>query len=164
MTRMPLLDRVSLIAHELTHVSQLEMRRGGKGHPAVWIREGHADWVKYHVLEWLEIRPYRESRAEAERRILRSTTPVRFFPSLVTLRDGKAWDETTNRFGGVATYGQAFLAVDLLVERFGIEKLHEFMRRFSRDDQPSTHWNQVYEVPFQQFVDEFRARLEAMRP
>ena len=72
------------------------MRRGGKGFPAILDPEGHADWVRYQVLDWL-------------------------------------------------------------VERFGIEKLHEFLRRFSRDDDPSTHWSQVYELPLSRFVEEFRA-------
>lgn len=160
---MPLLDRVALIAHELTHVCQMELRRGGQGSPAVWIREGHADWVKFRVLEWLQIRSYADSRAEAQRRILRSTTPIRFFPDLTALRDSTSWDDATNRFGGVATYGQAFLAIDWLVERDGIEKLHEFLRRFALAGDPRTHWAEVYAIPYAQFNEEFRARLEALR-
>ncbi len=160
---MSLLDRVSLIAHELTHVCQMEMRRGGKGSAAVWIREGHADWVKFQVLEWLQIRSYADSRAEAQRRVLRSTTPIRCFPSLIALRDNPGWDDATNRLGSAATYGQAILAIDWLVERYGKDKLHEFLRRFALEADPRTHWGQIYTIPFGQFVEEFRARLEAMR-
>src|SRR5262245_47378715 len=87
---MRLIDRVGLVAHELAHVCQMEMRRGGRGAPAQWIREGHADWVKYQVIDVLAMRTYAESRDEVTRAILRGTTPIRFFPPLndIARRDG----------------------------------------------------------------------------
>ena len=159
---MRLADKVGLIAHELAHVNQLEMRRGGRGAPAHWIREGHADWVKYQILELLGMRSYAESRDEVKRSILRSRTSIRFFPSLSELARGDGWTDAGIRLGSSATYGQSFLAVDWLVERYGIERLNEFNRRFSRHDDPRSHWREVYPIRYSDFVAEFRTRLEKL--
>jgi hypothetical protein len=162
MNSMRLLDRVGVIAHELAHVSQMEMRRGGRGIPAQWIREGHADWVKYQVLDLLGIRTYPESREEVKRAILRSTTPIRFFPALSELSRGDRWTDASVRLGWGATYGQAFLAIDWLVERYGIESLNAFTRRFAGNDPPRSHWAAVFPVDYAEFVSQFRARLEQL--
>ena len=113
---MRLTEKVGLFSHELAHVSQMEMRLGGRGAPAHWIREGHADWVKYQTLELLQMRPYAESREEVKRSILRSLTAIRFFPPLNELARGDRWTEAGIQLGSAATYGQSFLAVDWLVE------------------------------------------------
>lgn len=159
---MRLADKVGLFAHELAHVSQLEMRRGGRGAPAHWIREGHADWVKYQTLELLRMRTYAESRDEVKRAILRSRTAIRFFPPLSELARGDRWTDAGIRLGSAATYGQSFLAVDWLVERYGIERLNEFNRRFSRNEDPRSHWSHVFPIRYSDFLTEFRARLEQL--
>jgi hypothetical protein len=158
---LPLVERVSVIAHELTHVSQSEMRRGGRSIAAQWIREGHADWVKFRVLESLGLRTYENSRADVGRAVLRSSPPIRRFPNLVDLTRADQWTEARNRFGSAATYGQAFLAINYLVEGYGIERLHEFLRRFALDSDPREHWGAVFPISFSAFVQEFRLRLEA---
>lgn len=159
---MRLTDKIGLFAHELTHVSQMEMRRGGRGAPAHWIREGHADWVKYQTLELLHMRPYAESREEVKRSIRHSRTAIRFFPPLNELARGDRWTEAGIQLGSAATYGQSFLAVDWLVERYGIERLNEFSRRFSRNEDPRAHWSQVFPIRYSEFLTEFRARLEQL--
>src|SRR6266850_4039207 len=58
MAGMPLKGKAGLFAHELTHVSQHKLREGGKRFAAVWIVEGHADWVKFQVGDMLGYRPY----------------------------------------------------------------------------------------------------------
>lgn len=162
LARSPLLDRVALIAHELAHVSQREMRQGNQRAPRRWIVEGHADWVKFQILELLSIRSYSESRDEIRRSILHSRTPVRLFPGLAALVSGGQWTKAANQLGIPATYGQAFLAVDWLVERYGIAKLHEFLRRFALNTDTREHWRSVFPIPDEEFAREFRARLEAL--
>ena len=125
------------------------------------IREGHADWVKYQILERLDMRTYAESRDEVKRSILRSRTAIRFFPPLNELARGDRTDAGI-RLGSAATYGQSFLAVDWLVERYGIERLNEFSRRFSRNEDPRSHWSQVFPIRYSEFLTEFRARLEQL--
>lgn len=160
--RMHLVGRAGLFAHELAHVSQSKLREGGRGRAAQWLEEGHADWVKFQVLELLGYRPYAESRAEIVRSVLGSTTPITLFPDLRELASNVRWTRATNELGAAATYGQAFLAVDWLVERYGSAKLAEFFRRFALDSAPREHWGVVFPVPYRQFADEFRGRLDGL--
>jgi hypothetical protein len=67
-----------------------------------------------------------------------------------------------NRLGSPATYGQAFLAVDWLVEQYGSAKLTEFLGRFALDADPRMHWGTVFPIPYRQFGDDFRARLDGL--
>jgi len=156
--RMNLVGRASLFAHELTHVSQGRLRAGGRGRPAQWILEGHAEWVKFKVVDLLGYRSYAESRDIMVHAALGST--IKFFPDLAALANNAAWTEATRQHGAMATYGQAFLAVDWLVEQYGSAKLLEFLGRFALDTDPREHWRQVFPISYRQFADEFRARLE----
>jgi hypothetical protein len=160
---MRLVDKVGLMAHELAHVSQIEMGRGSsRGTPASWILEGHADWVKYQVLELLGMRSYLESRDEATRTILRAATPIAFFPPLGEIAGADRWTDASIRLGWAATYGQAFLAIDMLVERYGIEKLNTYQRRFATDADPNSHWPAVFPITSSEFLRQFRARLQQL--
>jgi hypothetical protein len=67
-----------------------------------------------------------------------------------------------NRLGSPATYGQAFLAVDWLVEQYGSAKLTEFLGRFALDADPRGHWGTVFPISYRQFGDDFRARLDGL--
>src|SRR2546427_4938772 len=100
LAQMHLLGRAGLFAHELTHVSQRKLADGGRGRAAQWILEGHADWVKFQVLELLGPRQYRESRDEIVRSIIGSKMPVKFFPDLQVLATSAGWvrvDESARR-------------------------------------------------------------------
>ena len=122
LARMNLVGRASLFAHELTHVSQGRLREGGRGRPAQWILEGHAEWVKFKVVDLLGYRAYAESRDIMMRAALAST--IKFFLDLsAARRQRRPGSEATRRLGALATYGQAFLAVDWLVERYRSAKL-----------------------------------------
>ena len=160
LAQMNLVGRASLFAHELTHVSQGRLREGGRGRPAQWILEGHAEWVKFKVVDLLGYRAYAESR-DIMARAARAST-VKLFPDLSELVNNAAWTEATRRFGALATYGQAFLAVDWLVEQYGSAKLLEFLGRFALDTDPGEHWRAVFPITYRQFADEFRARLESL--
>ena len=160
LVRMNLVGRVSLFAHELTHISQNRLREGGRGRPAQWILEGHAEWVKFKVVDLLGYRAYAESRDIMMRAALGST--ITAFPDLPTLATNAAWLESTRRSGALATYGQAFLAIDWLIERYGSAKLLEFLGRFALDADPREHWRTVFPISDHQFADEFRARMEGL--
>jgi hypothetical protein len=159
LARMHLVGRAGLVAHELAHVSQSRLREGGRGRAAQWILEGHADWVKVRVLDLLRYRSYAESRDHIVRTVVGSPIPIALFPDLRELARNDVWVASTNKLGAPATYCQAFLAVDWLVERYGSAKVTEFLGRFSLDSPPREHWAHVFPIPYGQFVDEFRARL-----
>lgn len=78
------------------------------------------------------------------------------------LARGDQWTDAGIRLGSAATYGQSFLAVDWLVERYGIARLSEFNRRFSRNEDPRSHWSQIAPIRYSEFLTEFRARLEQL--
>ena len=160
MAAMHLQGRAGLFTHELAHVSQRKLYEGGKRRPAVWILEGHADWVKVRVLDLLRYRSYADSRDHIERTVIGSPTPIKLFPDLQDVARNDAWVTSTNKLGAPATYCQAFLAVDWLVERYGSAKLTEFLGRFSLGSEPSEHWSKVFSISYRQFLDEFRVRLE----
>ncbi len=129
----------------------------------MWILEGHADWVKFQVLELLGLRQYRESRDEVVRSVITSKMPVKFFPDLQVLATSAGWVRSMNQLGAPSTYGQAFLAVDWLIERYGSAKLLEFLGRFALQAEPREHWRTVFSIADRQFGDEFRSRLEGLR-
>lgn len=160
LARMHLVGRAGLFAHELAHVSQTRLREGGRGRAAQWILEGHADWVKVRVLDLLRYRSYAESRDHIVRTVVGSPTPIKLFPDLRELAQNDAWVASTNKLGAPATYCQAFLAVDWLVERYGSAKVTEFLGRFSLDAAPREHWAKVFPISYRQFAEEFRVRLE----
>ena len=158
--RMHLVGRAGLFAHELAHVSQTQLRGGAQGRAAQWILEGHADWVKIRVLDLLHYRSYAESRDLVVRTVVASPTPIKLFPDLQKLARNDNWVAFTNKLGAPATYCQAFLAVDWLIERYGRAKVTEFLGRFALDGPPRDHWARVFPISYRQFVDEFRVRLE----
>jgi hypothetical protein len=160
MAGMHLQGRAGLLAHELAHVSQRKLGEGGKRRPAVWILEGHADWVKFQVRDLLGYRPYAESRQNVARAVVGASTPIKLFPDLQTLSGTAGWTNWTQKLGAVTTYCQAFLAVDWLIERYGGAKLIEFMGRFALESAPGENWTTAYPLPYRKFTEEFRARLE----
>jgi hypothetical protein len=174
LSRMSATERTGLYAHELAHVAQAML--GAHGAP-IWIREGHATWVSYRVLERLGYRSYAESREEVRRRVRISPTPRERFPALSDLHTDEAWIRGAARIGWAATYGQAFLAVDRLVERHTVDRLHEFFRRSGGLDGrlravdagspfgnllEQRDWNAVFPVAYRDFLAEFRTYLTTL--
>lgn len=76
--------------------------------------------------------------------------------SAAAFRSSRLGSTARNTFGSAATYGQAFLAIDWLIERYGPEKLHEF-----EPGLPESVLAGRLPIPYRQF--EFRARMERRR-
>ena len=101
--------------HELAHLSQQDLARHRDERLPVWMLEGHADWVAFQVLDLLGLQAYTESREGIVRSVTGAVTPVEHFPDLDTLADHESWNRSVRSVP--ATYGQAFLAVEYLIER-----------------------------------------------
>jgi hypothetical protein len=157
----PLHVRVGLYAHELTHVSQYELAGGRRGASEQWLREGFADWVRYQALDHFRVRPYAESRRRAIREVRQWGAAARL-PALGVLVSNRQWTAARTQWGAAATYGQAFLAADWLVERAGRERVVEYFRRFGRSDDRAAHFREVFGMPPGQFHVEFRTRLASL--
>lgn len=145
-------ERVALIAHELTHTFQYKLGGGRRGASDQWIREGLAEWVSMRVLERLRMGTadsYRRRKLEQ----LRGTDAARMprlddmatFPQLVALA---ARDD-------IAPYAQAFLAVDLLIERHGLPAVIRYFELFATSDDRAGN----FAIAFGEGVQAFEAVL-----
>ena len=152
--------RVTVVAHELAHLSQQDLARHQDQSLPVWMLEGHADWVAYQVLDLLGLEPYAESRAGIVRSVARAVTPVDHFPELDTLADHESWNRSVRSVP--ATYGQAFLAVEYLIERSSRAALVRFMGASVDGDDPRQRWAEAFSMPYRTFVDDFRAHLRSL--
>lgn len=120
-------DWLQLLAHELTHVTQIELARG-EGCYEQWLAEGMAEWVAFAVLERLGIDTVAERRAMA-RLAMRSHPPVvgrRL--DLGSLGTPKGFTRRHRVEGSLATYRLAFLMADELIERHGLRRLVTYFR------------------------------------
>jgi hypothetical protein len=157
----PLGVRVGLFAHELTHISQYGLAAGRRAGSEQWLREGFADWVRYQTLDLLGFRPYAESRRRVLDEVRRGPS-VEQLPALGMLVTNRQWIRARNDLGGPATYGQAFLATDWLVDRYGSARVVEYFRRFGHVDDRSRNFLSVFGTPAGQFAQEFRSRLPSL--
>jgi hypothetical protein len=143
-------DWVRLLAHELTHVSQIEMAQG-EGRAEQWLAEGMAEWAAFQVLERLRLDTLVRRRAAAVR-------GVRQHPAL---REGRLDLESlgtpggfTNRHlrdGSQATYQLVFLLADQLIQRDGFDRVVEYFHSLqARGDRRA-----IFQAAFGQSVDEF---------
>ena len=156
LARRDLAGRVAIIAHELGHLSQRELA-GPRVHDAPrWIVEGHAEWVAFRVLDRLGYGAFDVRRAEVGFSLARWAIPATLLPGLDALDSREQWQRSTLSLSHAATYGQAFLAVDRLTERYGSAKVVEFLS--------SLRWDSVFPISYGQFVDDFRVHVRSLGP
>ena len=123
-------DWLRLIAHELTHVAQIELAES-EGQAEQWLTEGMAEWAAFDVLEHLGL------DTMAERRVI-AHGQIRDYPALqpgrldlVTLGDPRGFTMRHQRDGSLLTYHLAFLMTDHLVRRHGFDQLLVYYRGFA---------------------------------
>lgn len=118
---------VRLVAHELSHVAQIELAEG-EGRAEQWLAEGMAEWVAFHVLERLRL------DTVARRRVVAMET-VRDHPAVVsrrldleTLGTPRGFTVRHLREGSHATYQMAYLLTDYLIAREGFDRVVGYFR------------------------------------
>ena len=146
--------RVGLIAHELTHVLQYELGGGVRGESDQWLREGFADWVELQVLAAMGVVEVGPVRAELVRR-----TRGAHVPPLSRLATFPDWVSAHERSRHVDLYGAAQLAVDLLIDRHGVDAVLGYFRRFAASQQPEAHFAAAFGQTLAAFDQEFRRSL-----
>jgi hypothetical protein len=154
-------DWLRLVAHELTHVSQIEMAQG-EGRPEQWLAEGMAEWTAFHVLERLRLDTLVRRRAAA-------VQGVRQHPAL---RDGRLDLEGlgtpggfTNRHlreGSQATYQLAFLLADHLIQRDGFDRLLEYFHSFRTRVDRRANFRAAFGQSVAEFEQEALAHLASI--
>jgi hypothetical protein len=153
-------DRVALLSHELVHVLQYELGGGVRGASDQWLREGFADWVTARVMETLGLGAAGRSRSRAERLVSAAwrTGPP---PSLESMSTFPAWVALQRSAPGLPTYELAFLAVDVLVARHGLDAVVDYFRRFAQVQDRAGN----FERAFGESIADFEAALgQEIRP
>ncbi len=143
-----------LIAHELTHVSQIELAEG-EGRAEQWLAEGMAEWVAFTVLEHLGLDTVQHRRAASRAGIHNYAALVAARLDLETLGSPRGFTVRHRRDGSLPTYQLAFLMGDYLIEREGLTKVIGYFRSFSTS--LDRHAN--FETAFGQTLPEFESEI-----
>src|SRR6266446_7894159 len=98
--------------------------------------------------------PYREY----EIRFIGEASPLGKSPSDADLINAVAWTMSNKLDLPFPVGTKAYI-----IERYGSAKLLEFLGRFALQAEPREHWRTVFPIPYRQFADEFRSRLEGLR-
>ena len=143
-----------LVAHELTHVAQIELAQG-EGLAEQWLAEGMAEWAAFRVLERLGVDTLLERRAAA-------FGHVRDHPALRERRLdleqlGTSRGFTTRHLheGSLATYQLAFLMTDYLIRRHGFASLLRYFKGFAA----GRGRHESFRFAFGQSVPEFEREM-----
>src|SRR5688572_11348354 len=123
----PTPDWIRLVAHELTHVAQIELA-GGDTPAARWLGEGMAEWVAYGVLERTLPGAF-----EAQRRHVRSAVCRQLSAGplgLSALGEPDAFVDRALRVGAQPTYHLVFDLVDQLIGRAGTASVRAYFGSF----------------------------------
>ncbi|MBI1846983.1 MAG: hypothetical protein HYR86_08435 [Candidatus Rokubacteria bacterium] len=152
-----------LIAHELTHVSQIELAQG-EGRAEQWLAEGMAEWVAFSVLERLRL------DTVAHRRVV-SRSGIRNYAALVaarldieTLGSPRGFTVRHRRDGSLPTYQLAFLMADYLIEREGFTKVIEYFRSFSTSLDRHENFERAFGQTLAGFESEILTHLKTVVP
>ena len=125
----PWWERIQILAHELTHMVEKAWVEGRMAAWHRWLSEGFAEWAGYRVVEKLGGASFAASRRGISDEVARAR-PQRPDPVLTQLVAGEDWLKWLQARGRPSTYGQAFLAVDLLIEQKGVPAIVEYFRLF----------------------------------
>ncbi|MBI2528780.1 MAG: hypothetical protein HYV93_22710 [Candidatus Rokubacteria bacterium] len=123
-----------LIAHELTHVSQIELA-GGEGRGEQWLAEGMAEWVAFATLEHLGLDTMSRRRLAATSGIRTHSTLIQARLDLEKLGTPRGFTAWHSREGSLPIYQLAFLIADYLIQRRGLDRVVAYFTSFttSRD-------------------------------
>jgi hypothetical protein len=119
-----------LIAHELTHVAQIELAQG-EGRAEQWLAEGMAEWAAFRVLERLGVDTLLERRAAAIGHVREHPALREGRLDLESLGTSRGFTVRHLREGSLATYQLAFLMTDYLIRRQGFASLPRYFREFA---------------------------------
>ena len=152
-----------LIAHEMTHVCQIELAEG-EGRAAQWLAEGMAEWVAFTVLERLHLDSMANRREIARRGIRNHAALVSARLDLATLGTPRGFTVRHRREGSVPTYQLAFLMTDYLIERNGFGRVVEYFRSFGTSQSPRENFEQAFGTSLDDFEREILTHLKRSLP
>ncbi len=151
-------DRVALMAHELGHSLQYEWCGGRRGASDQWLREGFAEWLSIRVIEKLGDPLMAGIRRERQRQ-LRTTGRSRT-PRLEQLVTFPQWVRAGEK-QGTAAYALAFLAVDFILERHGVDAVVDYFTRFAASEDRASNFRAAFGEDLESFQEAIDARIWA---
>jgi hypothetical protein len=152
-----------LIAHEMTHVCQIELAEG-EGRAAQWLAEGMAEWVAFTVLERLHLDNMGNRREIARRGIRNHAALISARLDLATLGTPRGFTVRHRREGSVPTYQLAFLMSDYLIERHGFGRVVEYFRSFRTSQSPRENFEHAFGSSLDDFEREILTHLKSTLP
>jgi hypothetical protein len=152
-----------LIAHEMTHVCQIELAEG-EGRAAQWLAEGMAEWVAFTVLERLRLDTMPNRREIARRGIRNHAALVSARLDLATLGTPRGFTVRHLREGSVPTYQLAFLMTDYLIHQHGFGRVVEYIRSFGTSQSARENFERAFGVTLDDFEREILTHLKSTLP
>jgi len=122
-------EQLRLIAHELTHVSQIELA-GGEGRGEQWLAEGMAEWIAFSTLERLGLDSMNRRRQSATSNVRHHATLLQGGLNLESHGTPRAFTAWHLREGTRTTYQLTFLLADYLIAHQGLERMREYFASF----------------------------------
>jgi hypothetical protein len=150
-----------LIAHELAHVSQIELAQG-EGRAEQWLAEGMAEWVAFNVLERLGLDTVANRRAMAVAGIRNHAALVAARLDLETLGNPRGFTVRHLREGSLPTYQLAFLMADYLIARDGFPRVVTYFRSFERRQDRHANFRNTFGQSLEQFELEVLGHLKSV--
>jgi hypothetical protein len=134
-----------LIAHELAHVSQIEMAQG-EG-----LAEGRAEWVAFRVLERLGLDTVERRRGLSRAGIRNHAALAAARLDLETLGSPRGFTLRHRKEGSLPTYQLAFLMADYLIQREGFERVLDYFRAFATSHDRRANFTRAFGQTLEQF-------------
>jgi hypothetical protein len=150
-----------LIAHELAHVSQIELAQG-EGRAEQWLAEGMAEWAAFNVLERLNLDTVGNRRAMAIAGIRNHAALVAARLDLETLGNPRGFTVRHLREGSLPTYQLAFLMADYLITRDGFPRVVAYFRSFQRKLDRHANFRDTFAQSLEQFELEVLGHLKSV--
>ena len=146
---------VRLVAHELTHVAQIELA-GGDAPAARWLGEGMAEWIAYSVLHRNvpgTLQAHRQEAASAMCAALSQQTL-----DLAELGTPEGFLRRAVQRGVVPTYQIAFVLTDDLLARVGLRSVRAYFGTFRESMDADANFAAAFGTPLHEFEREATGR------
>ena len=148
-----------LIAHELTHVSQIELT-GGEGRGEQWLAEGMAEWVAFSTLEHLGLDTLEHRRQAAMAGIRSHVTLLQGKLDLEARGTPRGFTAWHLQEGSIPVYQLALLMTDYLVERRGFEAIRTYFASFRRASDRRKNFDAAFGKSLTDFEADVLVRLK----
>jgi hypothetical protein len=157
----PWSEWIRVLAHELTHTVAKDLVDGKLTTADQWLHEGFAEWVGYKVVDAFGAENFTLSRKRVLDDIA-SASYYQTFPSLSQLARNSEWLTWSRTLGRAATYGQALIAVDFLIEDKGVPAVVEYFRVFGKLNNRERNFATAFGEPMASFDERFGKHLQTL--